>query len=371
MKYKVLVTGGAGFIGSFLVDELIEKGHDVRIFDNFDRQVHPTGRPKYLNKQAEILEGDVTDKEALKKALNDIEIVFHEAASVGIGQSNYQISKYVGTNSLGTANLLDILANTSHSVKRLIVASSNTSYGEGLYACDRCGTFHAKIRDSAHYNKYGLNMICPRCSKKAEPIPTPEDTRLLCNSIYALTKKDQEDYISFFGKMYNVPFTVLRYFNVFGPRQSLSNPYTGVIAIFLSRIKNNKPPIIYEDGQQTRDFISVHDIVRANIISMEKNSAKNQIFNVGTGKPKTIQLVAKTLSKLLRKEINPIITNKFRKGDIRHCYADIKKINDKLDFQTKIDFEEGLKELVEWSQSEKANDLFDQATSELEKRKLI
>lgn len=366
---KVLVTGGAGFIGGFLVDQLVKDGHAVTILDNLDAQAHPDNKG-YINREAEFLKINIRDYEKMAEVIPEFEVIFHEASCVGIGQSNYNIRDFVHTNTLGTANILDILANKSHSVKKLIIAGSNTSYGEGLYKCKNCGIFHPGIRSENDVKKYGFSIVCPKCRKEASAAPTTEETELLCNSIYSYTKRDQEDMASFFGRMYNLPVTILRYFNVFGPRQSLSNPYTGVIAIFISRIKNNNCPVIYEDGLQTRDFVSVHDAVRANILAMKSNSANNQTFNVGTGEPKTILSVAETLIQLSKKNLKPEVTNKFRKGDIRHCIADISKIKNTLGWQPKTNFDDGLKELLAWSEKEACTDNFEKAARELKEKGL-
>lgn len=367
---KVLVTGGAGFIGSFIVDELVKKGHFVRILDNLEHQVHFGKVPEYLNKKAEFIHGDVKDYNHLKKAIEDVDVVFHKAAAVGVGQSMYQIQRYVNENVLGTAALLNILANEEHDVKKLVVASSMSTYGEGCYKCKKCGLVEPKLRTEQQMSKKDWEVRCQSCNAFVKPIPTPETKTQDINSIYALTKKDQENMCLLIGKAYGIPTVALRFFNVYGPRQSLSNPYTGVTAIFMSRIKNNNQPIVYEDGLQTRDFISVHDIVDANLLAMESRNANYEIFNVGSGIPTTIKNVAEVLAKLYGKDIKPKITYNFRKGDVRHCYADISKIKSKLGFKLKYNFEEGMKEFIEWSRHAEAIDKFDEAASELKKHGL-
>lgn len=368
---KILVTGGAGFVGSFLVDALIKSGHEVRIFDNLEPQIHNGVLPSYINQEAEFLKGDVRNIDELRKAIENVDVIFHQAAAVGIGQSNYRIRHFVSSNSLGTANILDVLVNENHNVKKLIISSSNTAYGEGKYLCDSCGEFHPEIRTKEDIKKFGFEPVCFTCKKPGKPIPTDENTYLKCNSIYSYTKKEQEETALFIGKTYGIPVTVLRYFNIFGPRQSLSNPYTGVIAIFLSRIKNNKQPVVYEDGLQTRDFVFVYDVVEANILCMKNKSANYNVFNVGSGAPTSIGFVAENIRELLNSEIKPEITNVFRKGDIRHCYADIRKIKSKLDWQPKHKFENGMKELINWSRSVAATDHFDAAMQELKDKGLI
>jgi len=371
MKQKILVTGGAGFIGSFLVDELIKLGHDVRIFDNLEPQVHQGKTPSYLNKNAEFIKGDVKDYNALKNAVKDVDAILHHAAMVGVGQSMYQIKRYVNANTMGTANLLDILVNTEHDVKKLIVASSMSTYGEGSYECENCGEISPDLRPEQQMKKGDFEVHCPKCNRILKPIPTKETKKQECNSIYAITKKDQEEMVMNIGKMYGLPSVAFRYFNVYGPRQSLSNPYTGVAAIFMSRVKNNKAPIVFEDGLQSRDFVSVHDIVQSNILAIKQNAADYEIFNVASGTPKTILQVAETIIKLHNSKVKPKITAKFRKGDVRHCFADISKIKNKLGFEPKIGFEEGMEELIEWSRNAKAEDRVEQATKELEEKGLI
>jgi len=368
---KVLVTGGAGFIGSFVVDELVRKGHFVRILDNLEQQVHFGAVPDYMNKNAEFIKGDLKDHQTLKRALEDVDIVFHKASAVGVGQSMYQIYKYISENSLGTAMLLDILANEDHNVKKIVVASSMSTYGEGSYKCDRCGIIEPKLRTEQQMKKKDWELHCQNCNALITPIPTPEAKTQDINSIYALTKKDQEAMCLMIGRTYGIPTVALRYFNVYGPRQSLSNPYTGVTAIFMSRIKNDKQPIIFEDGLQTRDFISVHDIVVANLLAMEHSSANYEIFNVGSGSPICIKDVAEILARLCGKKIKPNITNEFRKGDVRHCFADTSKISSKLDFKLNIKFEDGMRELIKWSDHAEAIDKFDQAAQELKEHGLI
>jgi dTDP-L-rhamnose 4-epimerase len=371
MSKKILVTGGAGFIGSFIVDELVKQGHDVRVLDNIDPQVHSNRTPDFLNKNVEFIKGDITNKGTFKNALQDVEVVFHQASAVGVGQSMYQVEHYTKVNSLGTAVLLDLLVNTEHNVKKLLVAASMSSYGEGSYECENCGLVEPELRTEEQMKKRDWEIHCPKCNRTVKPVPTKETKTQKANSIYAITKKNQEEMCLNIGKAYGIPIVALRYFNVYGPRQSLSNPYTGVVAIFMSRIKNNHSPVVYEDGLQTRDFISVHDVVRANILAMKSNNANYEVFNVGTCKPLTIKSVAGTLAKLYRKDIRPDITNKFRKGDVRHCFADITKIKNKVGFEPKMGFEEGMKELVEWSKTTKAEDKFEKATEELREKGLI
>lgn len=368
---RCLVTGGAGFIGSFIVDELVQRGHQVRIYDNLTPQVHPTGDiPEYLNPEAEFVRGDVRDYDSLKQALDGVDVVFHKAAAVGVGQSQYQIKHYADVNIGGTANLLDILANETHQVRKLIVAASMSSYGEGQYACDACGDVAPPLRAAEQMEQRDWELHCPHCGAVLRPVPTPETKRLECNSIYATTKKVQEEMVLNIGVTYDIPSVGLRYFNVYGPRQSLSNPYTGVAAIFLSRIKNDHAPVVFEDGQQTRDFVSVHDIARANMLAME-HEALSGAFNIGSGVPRPIGGIAETLISLYGKSLKPDVTHAFRTGDIRHCGADISKARQELGFAPQVSFEDGMQELLRWSEQAESHDNFDQAREELRQRGLV
>ncbi len=373
MKYKsILITGGAGFIGSHLTDHLIRQGYKVRIMDNLHSQIHPTGKPpEYFNKKAQFINGDVTHKDDWRKALVGIDAVVHFAAAVGVGQSMYQIERYVRDNSLGTALFLDILANEKHTIKKMLVAASMSSFGEGMYICPQCKKAQQPpLRSNSNLEKGIWEPLCVDCHKELKPIPTTEEARLASPSIYAITKKNQEELILATGSAYRIPAVSLRFFNAYGPRQSLSNPYNGVAAIFLSRIKNNKPPIINEDGFQTRDFVHIEDIVHACELTLESDSANYEAFNVGSGNPVTIRKVANVISSLCESSIKPEITQKFRGFDVRHCYADITKLKKLVGWKPEISFEKGMKDVFEWSKNEEATDRVDEALKELEKRGL-
>jgi dTDP-L-rhamnose 4-epimerase len=368
---KILVTGGAGFIGSFIVDELINQGYKVVILDSLDKQVHQQQLPKYLNKKAQFIQGDVTKKADIKKALEGVDAIYHEASVVGVGQSMYQIDRYVYNNTQGTARLLDYLANNQHSVRRIIVASSMSAYGEGLYQCPKCGPVRPQLRPDHQMEKHDWEPRCLNCNQSLSPIPTPETERFSANTVYSLTKQTQEELVMMFGRAYKIPTTALRYFNVYGPRQSLSNPYTGVTAIFLSRLKNDQPPIIYEDGLQSRDFISVYDIAKANLAVLENPNAFNQIFNLGGGKPVAIKDIATILAKLTGKNIAPNITGGFRSGDVRHCIADISKAKKLLKWQPEISFSQGVADLISWGEKETAVDNFLKAQKKMKQKGLL
>lgn len=368
---NILITGGAGFIGSFLADALIEKGHKVTIFDNLLDQVHKGRKPTYLNKKAHFVKGNVTDYELLKKHVLQSEIIFPLAARVGVQQSNYEIRDFSESNIQGMANLLDIVVNNKNKVKKIIMTASMTSYGEGEYKCSVHGKIKPDLRPRAQMLKKDWELNCNRCKRKVTPVGTNEHAAVNNNSMYALTKNTQEEMLLRIGRMYNIPVVSLRCFNVYGPRQSLSNPYTGVTAIFISRLKNNNRPTVYEDGNQTRDFISVHDVVRALIKSMNSNNANYNVFNIGSGRPISIKNVAVTLAKLLGKKIDPEVLNSSRTDDIRHCFANNSKARKVLKWKPKVTLKQGFSELIEWSKNEEAEDDFEKAQNELVKKSLL
>lgn len=369
---KVLVTGGAGFIGSHLVDSLIEEGHEVRILDSIVPQVHVDGVPEHLNKEAEFIEADVCDAGAVSKALNGIDVVYHEAAEVGVGQSMYEIVRYVKANDLGTAILLEEMIKRADQFKKLIVASSMSIYGEGAYFCKQCDEIiYPQLRSDSQLAEHNWEIKCTTCGGEAEPIGTTEEKPLFPTSVYAVTKQDQEQFCLSVGRAYKIPTVALRYFNVYGTRQALSNPYTGVCAIFSSRLMNDQSPMIFEDGEQTRDFVHVSDIVQANLLALETDKADYNAINIGTGRSVSIKEISRMLSKGLGKDIEPEIVGKYREGDIRHCVADIGLARDLLNYQPKVGLEDGLNELLGWVSDQKPNDKVAAATAELSSRQLI
>ncbi len=370
---RILVTGGAGFIGSHTVDALLSKGHEVRVYDNLDPQVHGEGAgvPEYLNPGAEFVYGDVRNREDLKTALDGVEGIFHLAAAVGVGQSMYEIQKYVEANTLGAAVLLDLLVNHKHQVKKVVVASSMSIYGEGQYLCEQHGDVYPSLRSASQLEARAWEMKCPHCFEVVKPVPTSEGKPLFPTSIYAITKRDHEEMFLTIGRAYNIPTAALRYFNAYGTRQALSNPYTGVAAIFSSRFLNHNEPIIFEDGLQSRDFIHVSDIVQANMLAFEREGANYEVFNVGSGVQTSILGVAELLGELLAPDINPKIVGQFRQGDIRHCFADISKIKARLGFLPEVDFKNGIGELVDWVRTQEAEDLVDSARAELIEKSLV
>ena len=370
---NILVTGGAGFIGSHLVDALLGRGHRVRVLDALVPQVHgAVDRPQYLNPEAEFIRADVCDADAVGRALEGVDAVYHEAAEVGVGQSMYEIRRYVAANDLGTAVLLESLVNNRGRVRKLVVASSMSIYGEGAYTCETCGgVIHPKLRPASQLRDRRWEVECPTCGGELKAAPTGEDKPLFPTSIYAVTKQDQEQFCLVVGRAYDIPVVALRYFNVYGPRQALSNPYTGVCAIFSSRLLNGQVPVIFEDGRQARDFVHVSDIVQANLLALETDRADYQAVNVGTGRATSINEVARLLAEGLGKDLKPEVVGKYREGDIRHCVADISRARRLLGYEPRVTLEAGVPELLEWVRRQEATDAVARATAELESRQLV
>ena len=368
---KVLVTGGAGFVGSHTVDALVERGHAVRIFDNLSRQVHPFGTPSYLSKDAEFVRGDVRDLQQLCAAVRGVDVIYHLAAAVGVGQSMYEIDYYISVNTLGTANLLQAILQTHSQPEKIIVASSMSIYGEGKYLCSQCGEVAPPARPSRQLREKKWEAACPQCERGLVPVATDETKPLQCTSIYALSKKDQEEMVLLFGRTYGIPAVALRYFNIYGTQQSLSNPYTGVAAIFASRLMNGNPPVVFEDGSQMRDFVSVRDVVQANLLAMEKSAADGRALNVGSGEPVTIREIAGELGRALGATVPAEITGKYRVGDVRHCFGDISAISQLLGYRPRVRLKKGIRELAEWLSLQEARDHGDEAMAHLNLRGLV
>jgi len=368
---RILVTGGAGFIGSHLADALVERGHQVRVLDKLVSQVHGDAPPRYVNPAVEFIRGDVADYDTAADAIRDIDVVYHQAAEVGVGQSMYEMRRYTNANTFGTAVLLEAIVAAPKRIQRFIVASSMSIYGEGAYRCPQCGEVHPQLRPASQLAERCWEMTCPNCGSDSRPVPTRESKPLFPTSVYAITKQDQEQFALVVGRAYGIPTVALRYFNVYGRRQSLSNPYTGVCAIFSSRLLNDQAPVIFEDGEQTRDFVHVSDIVRANLLAMESDRAAFQAINIGTGTPTSVREIAERLAKGLGKHLSPRIVGRYREGDIRHCVAGISRARDLLDYEPRVALDTGLPDLLEWLQGEGAEDRVAAATTELEQRGLV
>jgi dTDP-L-rhamnose 4-epimerase len=368
---KILVTGGAGFIGSHLVDALLARGYSVRVLDALVPQVHRNQKPAHLDTRAEFIGGNICDPLLLARALADVDVVCHQAAEVGVGQSMYEPVRYMRANTLGTTMLLEEISKKRVGVRKIIVASSMSIYGEGAYDCAQCGHVAPRLRDPQQLRAKQWEISCPQCRGKLRPLSTSEAKPLLPTSVYAISKQDQEQLCLVMGRAYGIPTVALRYFNVYGTRQALSNPYTGLCAIFSSRLLNGQRPLVFEDGEQSRDFVHVSDIVQANLLAIEKSGADYEALNIGTGIATTVNEMAKLLADGLRKSISAEITGRYREGDIRHCVADISKAKTLLGYQPKVALREGLRELLAWVSQQSAQDLVPQMEKELAARNLV
>ncbi|MFL5261478.1 MAG: NAD-dependent epimerase/dehydratase family protein [Anaeromyxobacteraceae bacterium] len=364
-KKTVLITGGAGFIGSHLADHLLARGYAVRALDNLSPQVHgdEAARPRYLHRDVELAVGDVRDPHAVRRALSGVDAVFHLAAMVGVGQSMYEVERYTSVNNVGTAVLLEALI--ERPVERLVVASSMSLYGEGLYRDAAGAVVAAAERPLEQLTAREWEPRAPG-GERLTPIATPEWKAPSLPSVYALSKYDQERLCLTIGRAYGIPAVALRFFNVYGTRQALSNPYTGVLAIFAARYLNDRPPLVNEDGRQRRDFVAVQDVALACRLALEVPGAAGRVFNVGSGRSYTVTEVAERLAAVLGKShIAAEITGKYRMGDIRHCFADISQARAVLGYEPQVEFEDGLLELAGWLEGQVAHDRVQEAASKL------
>ncbi len=370
MDKTVLITGGAGFIGSHLADELLEHGYRVRVLDCLTPQVHGASqtRPSYLAEEVELIVGDVRNSEAVQRSLAGVDFVYHFAALVGVGQSMYDVARYTEVNNFGTATVLEAIIDKP--VKKLVIASSMSLYGEGLYQKPDGSTGEAVDRSIEQLRAQDWHIRDDQ-GNTLTPVATPETKRPSLSSIYALSKYNQEQMCLMLGKAYQIPTVALRFFNAFGTRQALTNPYTGVLAIFGSRLLNNNPPLLFEDGQQLRDFVSVKDVARSCRLAIESEKADGCAINIGSGKSYTIEETARKVAKALGKEnIEPEISGKYRVGDIRHCFPDIKLARELLGFEPQIMLDDGLTELAEWIEAQTAEDKVDEMRVQLAARGL-
>jgi dTDP-L-rhamnose 4-epimerase len=370
MAKRILITGGAGFVGSHVADELLDHGYSIRVLDNLSPQVHgeSRARPDYLAEDVELMVGDVRDVSAVERALKGVDAVYHFAAAVGVGQSMYEISEYTSVNSLGTAVLLEQLVH--HRVERLVVASSMSIYGEGMYRAKDGRAVAGKERTLDQLKKHEWELR-DADGGPLEPVPTPEYKIPALPSVYAINKYDQERLCLTVARAYDIEAVGLRFFNIYGPRQALSNPYTGVLAIFASRYLNNQAPLINEDGHQCRDFVSVRDVARACRLALERPGIGGEVFNIGSGEHYSVRQVAAAMARALDCEhIVPEITGRYRMGDIRHCFADVSHAWTKLGYTAQVSFQDGLKDLAAWLEGKTAEDRVLQASQELASRGL-
>lgn len=377
MKKNILITGGAGFIGSNLATKLVAKGYVVTIMDNLSEQIHGVEpektSPLYISikEKVNFIRGDVRNKSDWQKVIPNQDVIIHLAAETGTGQSMYEIEKYVDVNIKGTAILLDILTNEKHSVKKILVASSRAIYGEGKYKCYEHGIIYPAGRVEPDMIAGDFEPRCSICNATAVVQPTDEESKIHPTSIYGITKQNQEQMVILAGKSIGVPAVALRYQNVYGPGQSLTNPYTGILSIFSTRIKNNNNITIFEDGLESRDFVYIDDVTDATILGIEKDEADFNIFNVGSGVPTTVLEVANTLKNKYNSNIEIIVGGNYRLGDIRHNYADLTKISTLLGFTPKYKFETGIANFVSWVNAQAVQeDKYEQSIVELKAKGL-
>jgi|SRR3989338_8231983 len=367
-KMRALVTGGAGLIGSHIADLLLSKGFKVRIIDTLQKEKHPYGKPDWMPKEAEFIQGDVADKAEVEKALQDVDAVFHQAAYGGFAPD---ITKYFYTNSIGTINIFTIIKEKKLPVEKVVVASSQGVYGEGTYKCEEHGIKEPFPRPIEQMKKGEWKMKCDVCEKGMKAIATNEKRVTRPASFYSLTKYDTEWSTLRFGRDLNIPTVALRYSITYGPRQSIYNPYTGICSIFSVRILNNLPPVIYEDGNQLRDFVFVEDVAKANLFVYENKKITNDVFNVGTGKPTNVLQFVQELNNAYKTEIEPQIPGEFRPGDVRDLYSDNKKL-EAAGFTPKVTLKEGIKKYVEWIETRgNLKDYFDNARQLLKERGIV
>ena len=372
---NILITGGAGFIGSRLCEKLFDKGNNITVLDNLSEQIHGNGESFLFNKiknKCTFIKGDVRDKNDWAYAIKNQEIIIHLAAETGTGQSMYELEKYTNVNVIGTSHMLEILANSNHNVEKIIVASSRSIYGEGKYNCKTHGVQYPSKRKEEDMKKGEFNPKCSICNSGLNVLPTDEQSKIHPSSIYGINKQQQEQMVMLMGETLSIPSVAFRYQNVYGPGQSLSNPYTGILSIFSTRILNGNDLDIYEDGEETRDFVYIEDAVDATILGIEKQEANGNIFNVGSGVSTRVFDVANTLKRLYDSEINITISGKFRLGDIRHNCADLSKSQDILGFTPKYNFERGVTEFVNWVKNQEVmEDKYEKSIQQLKNKGLI
>ena len=368
---RVLVTGGAGFVGSHLVDALLERGERVRVLDNLDPLAHPGGTPAHLDPAAELIEGDLRDREVVERALEGVDRVFHLGGVVGNGESMVNVRRAVEHNAGGTATLLEAVIDRRDRVRRLVAASSMVVYGEGAYRCAEHGRIHPPLRPAEQMRARDWELRCPDCGEPATPVPTHESAPLRPTSVYGVTKRDQEELVLILGRAYEFETVALRYLNIYGPRQALSNPYTGVAAIFAARVINGRPPLVFEDGGQLRDLVHVSDVVRATLAAMEAPAAPGHAINVATGAQVSVLELAERLAAELGAGIAPEVTGEYRAGDIRHCFADVSRARELLSFEARTSLEAGLPELARWVAGNRVADSGDEAMADLRERGLV
>ena len=372
---NILITGGSGFIGSRLCEKLYARGYSITILDNLSEQIHGTTESSLFKKikgKCTFVKGDVRNKEDWKKVIGGQDIIVHLAAETGTGQSMYEIEKYNDVNIMGTAHLLEILANTEHSVKKMIIASSRAIYGEGKYNCKIHGDQYPLQRKEVDMERAEFNPKCEICNIELNLLPTDEKSKINPTSIYGVNKQQQEQMVMLIGDSLGIPSVAFRYQNVYGPGQSLSNPYTGILSIFSTRILNGNNLDVYEDGLESRDFVFIDDVIDATILGIEKKEANGEVFNIGSGVATSVLEVANSLKRLYNSEISISISGKYRLGDIRHNYADLNKARTLLGFIPKYNFQKGILKFVSWVKSQEVmEDKYEKSVQELKDKGLI
>lgn len=373
---RILITGGAGFIGSRLSVKLTDRGHKVTLLDTLSTQIHgenpyESDLVKSIPKQVVLIKGDVQDQKLMEELITQNEAIIHLAAETGTGQSMYEIQHYSAVNIQATATLMDLLTNKKHSIQKVVVASSRAIYGEGQYECETHGMIYPSARAEADLLRGDFKVKCPHCNTNAKLVATSEESRVHPTSIYGVTKQVQEQMVMIAGEAVGLPVTALRYQNVYGPGQSLKNPYTGILSIFSTRILNNNPISIFEDGLESRDFVYIDDVVDATVMSLEMEEANGEVFNVGSGVPVTVLEVTKTLLEMYGSDLEYNISGNFRLGDIRHNFADLKKIKEKLGFSPKFSFAQGIKNFTDWVKTQQVEeDKYEQSIMEMKAKGL-
>ena len=355
---RILITGGAGFIGSNLALTLIEKGYNITVLDSLSEQIHGENSSLYesIKDKVNFIKGDVRRKTDWENALKDQHVVVHLAAETGTGQSMYEVQKYVDVNINGTALLLDHLVNEPHNVEKVIVASSRAIYGEGKYSCETHGDVYPVEREESHLLQGDFEPKCPHCGTELNLAKTDENSKIHPSSVYGITKQNQEQMVLNVCRSVNIPAVAFRYQNVYGPGQSLKNPYTGILSIFSTQIRNGNDINIFEDGEESRDFVFIDDVVNATVLGLEMEEANYEVFNVGSGIQTTVMEVATILKEKYNSPVSIEVTGNFRLGDIRHNVADLSKIKEKLGFTPQYDFKTGVSKFVEWVQSQEVNE---------------
>jgi dTDP-L-rhamnose 4-epimerase len=380
MSKRALVTGGAGLIGSHLVDLLLHEGWAVRVLDNLEPQTHRRGKPAWINDRAEFIRGDMCDRDTIVAALDHIDIVFHQAAYGGYMP---EIAKYVHVNSLGTAQMLEVIRENNLPIRKIVAASSQAVYSEGAGECPKHGLVFPPVRPVEQLRRGDWGVHCPVaaaagdggsknvCGEITKSVPTPEHAPIGGETVYGLTKVDQEKLVLLWGKQVGIPTVALRYSCTYGPRQSMFNPYTGVIAIFCTRLLNNAPPVFYEDGEQTRDFSFVEDIARANLLAAKSDKLDGLAVNVGSGRGTCIRQIAEAVAETLKIDIEPVARGEFRPGEMRHLTSDISKISS-IGYRPSVDLAEGIQRYIDWIKAQTdVRDYFSEAEKILKSKGIV